>query len=338
MLNTIWKIKKAELNETFGSLLISSSANKLFFKVLFILLLALIAFVYLVYPDQILTLFVSFNFSILSFELNLFFVISLITIISGNKNLLNTLNDDLVSFYRNSYFFTFSYLKEKFYPLIFICIFELLIIQSFVLSIISLQSLLFSLLIALLAIGLNILYLKSSLTIETNKLVDKFLKPLLFILGYSLILIMESMGLFNLDSVPIYIYVNIPLFLLVSNLFIYSELIFMNPQYKQLFFMYKYLNIPVYKSFKNSILYTKTVLQYFPMLLVALIFLTINGYSLINLSLFAVNSFIAFFTMTFIFHILVKLEAYKDQRNYFFYFIILELFFALVVANLILFG
>ncbi|MEC0271572.1 hypothetical protein [Peribacillus frigoritolerans] len=334
MIKSILKLKKEELNAVFDSLLIGSSVNKTFFKYIMFVLLVFLFIMFIIFPEQLIVLFTTLNLSVFSIEINLLYLISIVSILSGNKNILSVLNNDFYKFYGNKYLFIFYYLKEKFFILFLLLIVEFLILESFIFSFISVQSFLVSIVLIILFITINIFHLKFSTRYSFD--IEK-LKIVLSLVIFSILLWFISIEFLIFGKIPFYLVINIPLFIFVANLFIYSELIFLNLNYRQLFFMHKYLKTPIIKIYKKSIIYRKTWPLYCSMCFLIAFFLFFNDFSFLNIGVYILNSIFSFIILLFLSYKIVANESYKGQKNYFMYFIFMEIFFVFIAINIFYF-
>ncbi|WP_057914093.1 hypothetical protein [Peribacillus muralis] len=334
MIKAILKLKKEEINAVFDSLLIGSPINKIFFKYIMFVLLFFLFIIFIVFPEQLIVLFTTLNLSIFSIEINLLYLISILSILSGNKNLLSVLNNEVFKFYGNKYLFIFYYLKEKFFILFLILIVELFILESFIFSFISLKSFLISIISTVLFIIINTFHLKYSTKYSFD--IER-LKLMLLLVVFSTILLLISIDFSILKRIPVYLIINIPLFIFVANLFIYSELIFLNLNYRQLFFMHKYLKTSILKHYKNSIIYRKTWPIYFSMCFLIVLFLLFNDLAYKNIGIYILNSIVSFFILLFLTYKIVINESYKGKKNYVMYFIFMEVFFVFIAINIFYF-
>ncbi|PGL73118.1 hypothetical protein CN925_01140 [Bacillus sp. AFS055030] len=337
MLKAIFKLKIEEVKTIFNSLLIKSEINKLLVKSIGIVLLFLCVFLIICYPVELLYLFNRFNVIFISLDINILFLFTLVTMISGNKNIISTLQYDFYKFYGDRYLFLFFYLKEKIMVFILGIIVLIFVFLSYVFSYISLTSFLISLVSILLFITLNILYLvyiKNKNQMNFMKVLKLFF--LLFVFGMFLIFI--TFNLFGFGRIPLYVVINIPLFYLCANLFIYSELIYANANYRQLFMQFKYLRVPFIKIYGKTILYKNTFHSFIGMNILIILLLINKGFDHIHvLTFIAVNAF-AFYLLLLFTYKIVMYESFKGQKNYFFYFFFMELFFGFIAFNIIYIG
>ncbi|PGZ92230.1 hypothetical protein COE53_12765 [Bacillus sp. AFS029533] len=337
MLKAILKLKIEEVKTIFNSLLIKSEINKLLVKSIGIVLLFLCVFLIICYPVELLYLFNRFNFLFIYLDINILFLFTLVTMISGNKNIISTLKYDIYKFYEDRYLFLFFYLKEKIMVFIWMIIVLIFVFLSYVFSYISLTSFFSSLVSILLVITLNILYL---VYIKNNnqKNFMKVLKQFLLLFAFGMFLISVSFNWFGLERIPLYAVINIPLLYLCTNLFIYSELIYANANYRQLFMQFKYLRVPIIKIYKKTILYRNTFHSFIGMNILIILFLINKGFYHIDILTFtAVNAF-AFYLLLLFTYKIVMYESFKGQKNYFFYFFFMELFFCFIAFNVIYIG
>lgn len=337
MLKAILKLKIEEIKTIFNSLLIKSEINKLLVKYIGIVFLFLCIFLIICYPVELLYLFNRFNFFFISLDINILFLFTLVTMISGNKNIISSLQYDFYMFYGDRYLFLFFYLKEKIMVFIWMIIVLIFVFLSYVFSYISLTSFFTSLVSILLFITLNILYLVYKKN-NNQKNFMKVLKLFLLLFGFGMFLISVSLNLFGLGRIPLYAVINIPLFYLCANLFIYSELINVNANYRQLFMQFKYLRVPLINIYKKTILYRNTFFSFIGMNILLIFYLINKGFYHIHILTFiAVNAF-AFYLLLLFTYKIIMFESFKGQKNYFFYFFFMEMFFGFIAFNVIYIG
>lgn len=334
MFKILIKIKSNEFNDQLKSLNIDSKANILFLKFLFAVFISLLLFIYFLNPVQILTLLHLFDIKIFNVFINPINLVLLLTLAGGNKSIIQTLQHDSYSFYSRKSSFLFFYLKEKYYILIAVITFEALVFHSVVINIISVASFLISIALMLLIVSANIYYI----IFVTNKndavfpLGKEYVTSLL--LGTLLVSISENW--FGLKIIPTYVVANMTLLFLMTNLFIYSELILLKPEYKNLFSMYKYLRVPFYITWNKSVLFKKTYRSFISSNVLVAFFLFKEGIDIVNFLYYLINLFLAYIVLLYLNHRTVIYEAYKVQKNYFLYFVIIEVFFVFVTVNVIL--
>lgn len=337
MLKAILKLKSEEVKTIFNSLLIKSEINKLLVKFIGIVLLFLCIFLIICYPVELLYLFNRFNVFFISLDINILFLFTLVTMISGNKNIISTLQYDVYKFYGDRYLFLFFYLKEKIMVFIWMIIVLIFVFLSYVFSYISLTSFLISLVSILQFITLNILYLVY-IKNKNQKNFIKVLKLILLLFAFGMFLIFISFNWLGFGRIPLYAVINIPLFYLCANLFIYSELIYANANYRQLFMQFKYLRVPIIKTYKKTILYKNTFLTFIGMNILIILFLINKGFYHIHILTFIIVNAFAFYLLLLFTYKIVMYESFKGQKNYFFYFFFMELFFGFIAFNVIYIG
>ncbi|PGM56955.1 hypothetical protein CN946_08360 [Bacillus sp. AFS053548] len=166
----------------------------------------------------------------------------------------------------------------------------------------------------------------------------KVLKQFLLLFAFGMFLISVSFNWFGLERIPLYTVINIPLLYLCTNLFIYSELIYADANYRQLFMQFKYLRVPIIKIYKKTILYRNTFHSFIGMNILIILFLINKGFYHIDILTFtAVNAF-AFYLLLLFTYKIVMYESFKGHKNYFFYFFFMELFFGFIAFNVIYIG
>lgn len=200
MLKAILKLKIEEIKTIFNSLLIKSEINKLLVKYIGIVLLILCIFLIIFYPVELLYIFNRFNFFFISLDINILFLFTLVTMISGNKNIISTLQYDFYKYYGDRYLFLFFYLKEKIMVFIWVIIIKIFVFLSYVFSYISITSFIISLLSILLFITLNILYLVYKKN-NNQKNFIKVLKLFLLLIAFGMFLISISFNWFGLRKI-----------------------------------------------------------------------------------------------------------------------------------------
>lgn len=333
MIKTIRNIKSEEFKDLLKSLNIDSKTNLLFIKYLSILFIVLLLLVYFFYPIQILTLVHLLNINLFSISINPVSIILLITLISGNKNIIKIFKNDFFTFYGSKNTFLFFFIKEKYYVLISILLFEVIMIHSTIIKLLTIESLLASILLFLLGLFINVFYIHC---VTKGQLKISGIGNLITLLVLGILLFSMSENWFQLGAVPNYVVVNLPLLYLIANLFIYSELIILDTDYKQLFFMYKYLKTPFFITWNKSVLFKRTYPLYLGIAILVILFLFKVQFETIAIFFYMVNLVVGYFSLLYLNYKTVMYEAYTSQKNYFLYFMIIEVFFIFVVLNVFL--
>lgn len=334
MIKTITNIKSEEFKNLLKSLNIDSKTNLLFIKYLSVLFIMLLLLVYFFYPIQILTLVHLLNVNVFSISFNPVSIIFLITLISGNKNIIQIFKNDFYAFYGSKSSFLFFYIKDKYYVLISILLFEVIMIHSTIIKLLTIESLLASILLFVLGLSINVFYIHYGTKGQLKILgIGKYLITLL-VLGILLFSISENW--LQLDAIPNYVVVNLPLLYLIANLFIYSELIILDSDYKQLFFMYKYLKTPFFITWNMSVLFTRTYPLYLGIAILDILFLFKVQFETLTIFYYMVNLVVGYIGLLYLNYKTVIYEAYTSQKNYFLYFVVIEVFFIFVVINVFL--
>ncbi|PWI23543.1 hypothetical protein DEX24_16010 [Kurthia sibirica] len=335
MLKSIFQIKRAEINFLFESLLINSKTNKFLLAFLVFMFFMFFIFFMFFFPESCIEIFNMINISIFDRKINIIFLFLLISLLGKNKKLLSLYRDDFFIFYKNIYIYVYFYIKEKIISFLLLFIVFYFLIESYFFSFISFYNLLFLIFMFLLILVLNIFYLMLALKITIKSSYN--VKNLFYILLYAVFLWLCLTDYSYFSKVSDYILINVPLVLLLTNLFIYSEVIYLNSSYKQLFFMFKYLKVPFKNVILNTFLFKKTFNIYF-----SLILLNIFGLILINESFLAVFyyfiiSFLAYIIILFIIYKITIYECYKSKKSYVMYFLCLEILLCFTVFNIFIF-
>lgn len=232
MFQLFFSIKKAEFTHFLDCLHINSSINKLLIQILSYLILFFVLALLLILPKQVFDLLTLLTFEINSFKINLLYVFILFSLCGNNNRLITVFKNDFFNFYKTRSTLLFFYFKEKYFSLLILLVAELLLLQYVFLSYIEVGTFFSSILLILFIVTLNSLYLKISLHHHQKKEVVKNSVSLILYITF-LILCLNSFPFFK--SFPFSILMNIPLILLISNIFLNSELIFISPHYNQLF-------------------------------------------------------------------------------------------------------
>lgn len=335
VLKDILVIKNRELANFFDSLSINSDNNKILFKTMFFLIFSILCGLIIFVPKQFLSLFSLLNITILNADINIIFIVLSLSMLASNKKIISLFKTEFFLFYRSAYLYTFFYIKEKCINIISLIFIEYLLLQSLIFSMISFFSFIVSIIIFIVVVSLNIVHLT---------IVFRYTFPILLIKKYFyiavyccflLLCLLDSPYLNGISNV---ILLNIPLVILVSSLFINSEMIFINPSYQQLLFMFKFLDVPFIEGVKHTILYKQTIKQYSLLIAVtSILFLFFNNTPIFNLLYYILNSIIAYALFLYIIYKITITESYNRQRKYFYYFFVMELLLFIAVLNIMIF-
>ncbi|MEW9501928.1 hypothetical protein [Jeotgalibacillus marinus] len=334
MIKTITNIKSAEFKNSLKSLDIDSKTNLLFIKYLSVLFIVLLLLFYFFYPIQILTLVHLLNINVFSISINPVNIILLITLISGNKNIIHIFKNDFYAFYGSKNSFLFFYIKEKYYILISILLFEVIIIHSTIIKLLTIESLLAPILLFVVGLSINVFYIHY--VTKGQLKISGVVKYLITLLVFGILLFSVSENWLQLGAVPNYVVVNLPLLYLIANLFIYSELIILDSDYKQLFFMYKYLKTPFFITWNKSVLFKRTYPLYLGIAILVILFLFKVQFETIAIFYYMINLVVGYIVLLYLNYKTVMYEAYISQKNFFLYFVVIEIFFIFVVINVFL--
>lgn len=201
-------------------------------------------------------------------------------------------------------------------------------------KLLTIESLLVSILLFVFGLFINVFYIHY-VTKRQLKILRSGKYPItLFVLGILLYSVSENW--LHLGAIPNDVIVNLPLLYLIANLFIYSELIILDSNYKQLFFMYKFLKIPFFITWNKSILFTRTYPLYVGIAILVILFLLKGQFEKIAIIYYMVNLVVGYIGLLYLNYKTVIVEAYTSQKNYFLYFVVIEVFFIFVVINVFL--